>query len=99
MPSPEGSATNLWASSRYVEDGSYLRLKNLQLGYTLNDNLTKKVGISSWRVYLSATNLLTFTKYTGFDPEIGITNGLDMGIDRGTYPQARVFTIGTSLNF
>lgn len=99
LPSPEGSATNLWASSRYVEDGSYLRLKNLQLGYTLNDNLTKKIGISSWRLYLSATNLLTFTKYTGFDPEIGITNGLDMGIDRGTYPQARVFTIGTSLNF
>ncbi len=99
LPDPAGSADNLRASSRYIEDGSYLRLKNIQLGYKLPPGLVAKAGITSWRFYLSATNLLTFTKYSGFDPEIGITNGLDMGVDRGNYPQARTFTIGTTLQF
>lgn len=98
LPNPAGSAKNLLASSRYIEDGSYLRLKNIQLGYTLPNNLTQKVGLSKMHFYISAVNLLTFTKYSGFDPEIGVTNVLDMGVDRGTYPQARTFIIGASLS-
>lgn len=98
LANPAGSAKNRLASSRYIEDGAYLRLKNIQLGYTLPDQLSKRAGVSKLRIYVGATNLLTFTKYTGFDPEIGVTNGLDMGVDRGTYPQSRTFTIGATLN-
>ena len=98
LPNPAGSANNRLASSRYIEDGSYLRLKNVQLGYTLPDATAKRIGLSRLRVYVAATNLLTITKYTGFDPEIGVTNGLDLGVDRGTYPQARTFTIGATVN-
>jgi len=98
LANPNGSASNLWASSRYVENGSYLRLKNIRLGYTVPNKLSKKAGISKLYIYVSATNLLTFTKYTGFDPEIGITNGLDMGVDRGNYPQARTLSVGATLN-
>ncbi|MBN2348098.1 MAG: TonB-dependent receptor [Bacteroidales bacterium] len=98
LPDPEGSAANLKASSRYIEDGSYLRLKNTQLGYTFNNKITGKAGVSALRIYVSGTNLLTFTKYTGFDPEIGYTGTLDYGVDRGTYPQARTFIVGLTLN-
>jgi len=89
---------NLSASSKFIEDGSYLRLKTIQLGYTLPSKLTKKSGLTNLHIYISATNLLTFTKYSGFDPEIGVTNGLDMGVDRGNYPQARTYTIGATVN-
>ena len=93
------SSTNLDASSKYIEDGAYLRLKNLQVGYTIPKRLTEKVGLSETRIYFAATNLLTFTKYSGFDPEIGITNKLDMGVDRGTYPQARTLSMVVTLKF
>ena len=98
LPNPLGSAANLKASSRYIEDGSFLRLKNAQLGYSFNNKITGKAGISALRIYISGTNLLTFTKYTGFDPEIGYTGALDYGVDRGTYPQARTFIVGLTLN-
>lgn len=98
LPNPKGSAENLKASDRYIEDGSYLRLKNTQLGYSFSNNMADKIGISGMRIYLSGTNLLTFTKYTGFDPEIGQTGGLDFGVDRGTYPQPRTFLVGLTLN-
>lgn len=99
LANPGGSAMNLKASSRYIEDGAYLRLKNLQIGYTIPKLLSERVGLYEARIYIAATNLLTFTKYSGFDPEIGITNGLDMGVDRGTYPQARTLTMGVTLKF
>lgn len=98
LANPAGSANNLLASSRYIEDGSYLRLKNLQIGYSLPKSWTSKAGLTKMYFYLNATNLLTFTKYSGFDPEIGVTNGLDMGVDRGTYPQARIISIGATIN-
>ncbi len=82
-------------SSLYIEDGDYLRLKLLQLGYTLPTSITKKALISNLRFYIQCDNLLTFTKYRGYDPEVGSRNGLDSG----TYPQAKVFTIGASVNF
>ena len=94
----QGDNVNWQLSDLYVYDGSYLRLKNIQLGYTLPAALTQKVFISSLRFYVAAENLFTFTKYHGFDPEIS-SGGTSLGIDYGVYPQARVWTIGASLSF
>lgn len=80
-------------SDFYVEDGSYLRLKTLQLGYTFNPSILKS-GKSTCRVYVSAQNLFTITGYSGFEPEIS-----GICVDRGMYPQARTFMVGTSINF
>ncbi len=89
---------NWQSSDLYVYDGSYLRLKNIQLGYTLPENLTKKVFVSKFRVYVAAENLVTWTKYHGFDPEIS-SGGTSLGVDYGVYPQARVWTVGFNLAF
>jgi hypothetical protein len=83
-------------SDFYLQKGDYLRLKLLQLGYTLPKSLTGKVNIDKIRVYLSGENLITLTEYTGYDPEIG---GDVSGIDRGYYPQARSFNFGINLQF
>ncbi|UII26693.1 TonB-dependent receptor [Fulvivirga maritima] len=83
-------------SDFYLEDGDYFRIKTVQLGYTLPNSMLSDVGITSARVYLMAENLFTFTKYTGYDPEIG---GGVMSIDRGIYPQARSFMVGVSVSF
>lgn len=88
---------NYRVSDLYIKNGSYMRLKNIQLGYTLPKTLTSKVFISSLRVYVAAENLLTLTGYKGFDPEISYD--ASAGIDRGIYPQARTFTVGLNLNF
>ncbi len=90
---PSGSSRNKESSSRFVEDGSYLRLKNVQVGYTLPQNFSKKIGIASCRLYVTVGNLLTFTNYTGYDPEVG------GGVDWGNYPQSRTVTFGTNINF
>jgi len=96
---------NWLSSDLYVKNGDYLRLRNIQIGYTLPQKLTKKVLISSLRLYAAAENLLTFTKYEGFDPEISNVGtsvgdtGTSSGIDRGIYPQARTFTFGLNLKF
>ena len=87
-------------SDRYLEDGSYLRIKMVQLGYTLPVTLTTKIGIKSVRIYINAQNLYTFTKYTGLDPEIGMKGGedpLDIGVDRGYYPMPRLYSIGVNV--
>ncbi len=87
-------------SSRFIEDGSYLRLRNVQLGYRLPNTLLDRVGITSLRIYVSAQNLFTITGYQGFDPEIGRRRGSDQayGIDTSVYPQARVFLFGLNLS-
>jgi TonB-dependent starch-binding outer membrane protein SusC len=90
---------NYRVSDLYIEDGSFLRVKNLQIGYTLPDNLLKRIKSTKWRFYISAENLFTLTKYTGTDPEIGALSSFDIGIDRGVYPQARTFRFGTSISF
>jgi TonB-linked SusC/RagA family outer membrane protein len=89
---------NWLSSDLYVNDDSYLRLKNIQIGYTLPSKLTRRAFVNSLRVYVAAENLLTFTKYEGFDPEVGTSGGTSIGIDRGCYPQARTFTFGINLN-
>jgi len=94
---------NTRLSDRYVRDGSYLRLKNVTLGYTLPDRLFEALGTSpvrKARLYVGGQNLLTFTGYNGLDPEIGERNGvLDRGIDRGVFPQARTYTVGLDFQF
>ena len=89
-------STNTQACSYYIENGSYLRLKNLQLGYTLPENMTDKIKIKSFRIYFQAVNLFTLTKYSGLDPELG-GNDLAFGIDYGNYPNAKQFLFGLSL--
>ncbi len=93
IPNPVGNPMNKETSSRFVESGSYLRLKTLQLGYTLPKELTKKAFINMARIYVNAGNLFTITNYSGYDPEVG------GGVDYGNYPQARTFSFGVNLEF
>jgi TonB-dependent starch-binding outer membrane protein SusC len=86
-------------SDRYLESGDYLRIKNFQVGYTFPDKVFGKTGISKLRIYLSSQNLLTFTKYTSFDPEAGNDGLFNRGVDQGLYPQGRLFQAGLNLNF
>lgn len=92
-----GKSENWVCSDMYIQDGSYLRLKNITLGYTLPRNLTKKVNVSRLRIYARAENLFTWTKYWGFDPEIG-SGATSLGVDYGVYPQARTYTIGFNIS-
>jgi hypothetical protein len=97
---------NARPSTRFLEDGSYLRLKNIMLSYTIPDkslhSLTKGI-VSNFRIYVSAQNILTFTKYTGYDPEVGNrapgSSSLTNGIDYAVYPQPKVYQIGINANF
>jgi len=96
----QGDATNWQVSDLYVNDASYIRLKNIQLGYTLPKSLTTKVKIQRLRVFAAADNLFTWTKYHGFDPEVAATGaGTAMGVDYGVYPQARTMYVGFNLSF
>ncbi len=90
---------NYRVSDLYIESGSFMRLKNIQVGYTLPKNVLSRMGASTWRFYISVENLFTITGYSGADPEIGAMSSFDIGIDRGIYPQARTFRLGTSISF
>ena len=87
--------SNIRVSDRYVEDGSFVKIKNIQLGYTFPKSTIKKL-FSSLRMYFQVKNAFVFTKYSGFDPEIS-GGVLDTGIDRGAYPQARTFAVGLDI--
>ena len=93
-----GDATNWKASDLYVHDGSYMRLKNIELGYTVPQKWTKMVFISRLRAYFACENLLTFTKYYGFDPEIS-SAATSSGMDFGVYPQPRTIKVGVNVTF
>ncbi|QJX47931.1 TonB-dependent receptor [Hymenobacter taeanensis] len=88
-------------SSRWIEDGSYVRLKNLTLGYTLPTTLINKARIASLRVYVSGQNLITWTDYSGYDPEVSADpfSSTSIGRDFGVYPQSRTYTVGLNANF
>ncbi len=92
---------NYRASDLWVEDASFLRARNVQLGYTLPQKWTQKIAVQRLRFYVQAENLFTLTKYTGCDPEVTGGNGFssDLGVDRGVYPQSRTFSVGVNLNF
>jgi hypothetical protein len=93
-------STQIGFNSFFFEDGSFLRLKNIQLGYTLPSSISQRFQISRLRLYVGASNLITFTKYKGSDPEIGLTGGANSyGVDRGMYPAARTYTVGLNLTF
>jgi len=103
-----GSTNNKTPSSRFLEDASYVRMKNIQLGYTFSSKLMQGAHIRSLRIYVSAQNLLTFTKYPGLDPEMHTSDNVKneaykgdvaAGIDWGTYPSAKSYFLGLNLNF
>lgn len=104
-PSWTAKSNNARPSSRFLEDGSYLRLKNLQIGYTIPARVLDMVKISQARIYLSGTNLLTLTKYPGLDPEMTVSDNSKeegvraSGIDWGTYPSAMTFMFGIDITF
>lgn len=104
-PAWTAKSNNARPSSRFLEDGSYIRLKNVQLGYTLPQSWLNSAGIRNARFFVSATNLLTLTKYQGLDPEMTVSDNsrgegdLANGIDWGTYPSAMTFMLGVNINF
>ncbi len=86
-------------SSYYVEDGSFLRLRNIQLGYSLPSKWIKRLKMERFRIYLAVNNLFTITKYRGYDPDVGSGGALSAGVDYGIYPQARTFMGGVQIKF
>ncbi|MBQ8673661.1 MAG: TonB-dependent receptor [Bacteroides sp.] len=90
---------NWQSSDLYIHDGSYLRLKNAQLGYTLPATLTRKASIQRLRVYVAAENLITITGYEGFDPELASGGYTTLGVDKGIYPQSRTIYVGANVTF
>ena len=93
------SNNNTRASNRYIEDGSYLRIKNIQLGYKFPNTLIDELGFDEVRAYFQVKNALTLTEYSGFDPEISVGGVLNTGIDYGTYPQPRIWSMGLNIKF
>ena len=93
------STDNNKGSDRFLEDGSYFRLKNVQLGYTLPLSLSKKLGVQRVRAYVSGSNLLTLTGYKGYDPDIICTNVYEQGLDYGQYPSNRQLNFGVQVTF
>lgn len=90
---------NSLPSEFYIEDGSYFRLKNIQLGYTLPVALLNKAYISRLRVYVGVQNAFTLTKYSGYDPEVSSNTLFSRGVDQNSYPNARIYTVGLNLSF
>jgi hypothetical protein len=86
-------------TSRQVEDGSYLRLKNVQLGYNFSSRLLKKIKLSNAKIYVSGQNLFTKTDYSGYDPEVSryAQDNLSQGTDYGSYPSSKMFLIGLNV--
>ena len=95
------SHPNLRVSDRYVEDGSYLRIQNVTLGYSIPTDVISKYNLSKLRIYASGQNLFTITDYTGYDPEVGAFNQdvLLTGVDNGRYPTPRTITLGLNVEF
>jgi hypothetical protein len=102
-PSIQDPNDNDRLSTRYIEDGSYLRIKNITLGYTFPKSVLQKAKIDNVRVYMNIQNLYTFTKYTGFDPEVGAStqdsSGLTFGVDNGRYPSPMTCSFGLNITF
>lgn len=108
VPRATNNVQNAKSSTRFVEDGSFIRLKSLTLAYSIDQKLIRKIGLSKLSVYGTANNLFTLTKYRGYDPELSWINNNDkennasaaqIGVDMGTYPQSRSFIFGLNLTF
>ncbi len=97
LTNKNGNFTNI--SDFYMEDGSYLRIKNITFGVTAPSVWTEKIAVREFRAYFAIQNLYTFTKYNGFDPEIGAEESTLMGLDRGTYPKPLIYRVGINVTF
>src|SRR5690606_26197876 len=105
---PTAGGYNWLPSSRFIQDGSFLRFRSLTLGYTLPEGIAQSAGMRSARIYLRGTNLFTITDFTGYSPEVasGNTanrttggNPIDSGIDIGTYPVSTIYSVGLNVTF
>ena len=100
IPRP-GNIENIYNSSRFVEDGSYLRLKNVTFSYNLQPQagILKRLGVQSLQPYITAQNLWTWTRYSGYDPEVNAygASSVQLGVDYGTYPQSRSLVVGINI--
>lgn len=94
-----GATSNLVFSDFYVEDGSFVRAQNMQLGYSVKETTLDKLGIAKLRFYLSASNVFTLTKYNGFDPTVSSGDPIGGGFDQGFYPNPRTYLLGVNLKF
>lgn len=98
-PRATASGVNYEPSEYFIEDGSFIRLRNVTLGYNFGEKLMSKTGFSKANVYVRGSNLLTFTKFSGYSPEIGGTDVISSGIDYGIYPVTAILTCGLNLTF
>ncbi len=98
-PRPSFGGYNYTPSDRFIQDGSFIRLRNVMIGYTLPETFARRMGMTDVRLYLKGTNIFTQTKFTGYTPEIGSYDVLSNGIDFGTYPIAAVFSLGLNVTF
>jgi hypothetical protein len=98
---PNDNNQNGRMSTRFIENGSYLRIQNISIGYTLPQSITQKFRVQRFKVYANAQKLYTWTHYSGYDPEIGAYNqsALAQNIDRGRYPSPKTFTFGVNIDF
>ena len=95
-----GELDNLKASTRWIEDGSYLKIKNITLSYNITHPALKKANISRIQPYITLDNMITFTKYSGYDPEMSqYTSATSMGVDWGTYPCVKTVLFGVNVEF
>ncbi len=91
---------NYRTSDMFIEKGDFLRLKNLSVGYTINEKFTEKIGIGRTRFYITGQNVFTFTNYSGLDPELGYTDGnRQINVDYAQYPQAKTWIFGANITF
>jgi TonB-dependent starch-binding outer membrane protein SusC len=101
IPRALSSTTSYQVTSRQIEDGSYIRLRNIQLAYNLPSAMLERVKLNSAKIYVSGQNLLTITDYSGYDPEVSRygQETLSQGTDYGSYPAAKMYLIGVNLSF
>ena len=90
---------NFRSSTFCVEDGSYIRLKDISLSYTLPENICKKLKMKQFDISINASNLLTWTNYSGYDPEVDVQSGLTPSMDYNRYPRNRQFSVGVNVTF
>jgi hypothetical protein len=99
MPKADNAEANKWHSDMMLFDGSFVKIKQIQLGYNLPKSILGKIRASNARVYVSLENAFTFTKYPGMDPEVGSSTVNSIGIDRGMYPICRTTLLGATITF
>jgi hypothetical protein len=92
-------STNTQSTSYYVEDGSFLRLRNLQVGFTLPESVASSIGLNNVRIYVQGTNLFTVTKYSGLDPDLNNGGDTAFGVDLGNYPLVKSYFVGLHVGF